>query len=104
MNKGQSIVEYIIIIGIAIVARYTMGPAFRRGVQSVVKATADQLATQKNAEQDFSIDTSHLQVSQTKTSTSVDRNTQELNYTTRTASAETTATTSNAVTNTGFLQ
>ena len=103
-RRGQSIVEYIIIIGIAIVALYALGPGFRRGVQSVVKATADQLAPQQNADQDFSADSSHLDISNTKTGTTVNRSKQELMYTTNTESAESTATATNTVTNTGFLQ
>ena len=52
--KGQTVVEYVIIIGIIVTAMYVMAPAFKRGVQTLVKGTADQLSSQKLAEQDFS--------------------------------------------------
>lgn len=103
-SGGQSIIEYVIIIGIAVMALYAMGPSFRRGVQSVIKSTADQLAPQKNAEQDFSSDTSHLDSSATKTNATVSRNTQELLYSTTTTSDESASTLTNTVTNSGFSQ
>ena len=52
-NKGQTIVEYIVLIGIITVALFYMGPLFKRGVQSLVKVTSDQIGGQQNAEQDF---------------------------------------------------
>lgn len=104
MDRGQSVVEYIIIIGIAIMALYAMAPALRRGVQTVVKATADQLAPQSASDQDFSSDSSHLDRSVMNVNTAVSRNRQETLYSVRTASSETTATTTNATTNSGFIQ
>lgn len=52
-NKGQTVVEYIVLIGIITVALFYMGPLFKRGVQSLVKVTSDQIGGQQNAEQDF---------------------------------------------------
>ncbi len=52
-NKGQTVVEYIVLIGIVTVALFYMGPLFKRGVQSLVKVTSDQIGGQQNAEQDF---------------------------------------------------
>ena len=103
-NRGQSIIEYVVIIGVAVMALYTMGPSFRRGVQTIVKSTADQLAPQSNAEQDFSTDTGHMDISATKTNASVSRNMQELLYSTTTTASESTATATNTVTNSGFTQ
>ncbi len=51
--KGQTVVEYIVLIGIITVALFYMGPLFKRGVQSLVKVTADQIGNQQNADQDF---------------------------------------------------
>lgn len=59
-NKGQSLIEYIIIVGVVMTAVYYMAPALKRGTQSVIKATADQLAPQLNSEQDFDVSTAHL--------------------------------------------
>ena len=52
-NKGQTVVEYIVLIGIITVALFYMGPLFKRGVQSLVKVTSDQIGAQQNADQDF---------------------------------------------------
>lgn len=57
---GQSLIEYIIIIGIVMTSVYIMAPAFKRGTQSVIKVTADQLGAQENAEQDFGPGASHM--------------------------------------------
>ncbi len=45
-NKAQNFVEYTLILGIVGVALFTMQTYFRRGVQSVIKVTADDLAMQ----------------------------------------------------------
>ncbi len=52
-NGGQTIIEYIVLIGIITVALFYMGPLFKRGVQTLVKVTSDQIGNQQNADQDF---------------------------------------------------
>ena len=52
-RRGQSILEYTIIVGIVTVVLYYIGTGMKRGVQSVVKVTADQLGNQQGADQDF---------------------------------------------------
>ncbi len=52
-GAGQTVVEYIVLVGIVTVALFYMGPLFKRGVQSLVKVTADQIGSQQNADQDF---------------------------------------------------
>ena len=51
-RSGQTVVEYILLIGIVTVALTVMGPFFKRGLQSMVKVTSDQIGDQKNADQD----------------------------------------------------
>ena len=51
--RGQSILEYTIIVGIVTVVLYYMGTGIKRGVQSLVKVTADQVGSQQNSDQDF---------------------------------------------------
>jgi hypothetical protein len=53
-HKGQSIVEYVLLMGIATMALLYMGTDFKRGIQSVFKVTVDQLGEQTKSEQDFS--------------------------------------------------
>ena len=53
MKKGQSIIEYTMIIGIITLVLFYMGTGIKRGVQSLVKITADQVGNQQNSDQDF---------------------------------------------------
>ena len=41
----------MMVIGLAAAVFFAMGPFFKRGIQSIVKLTADQIAPQQNAEQ-----------------------------------------------------
>jgi hypothetical protein len=52
-KHGQTILEYTIIVGIVTVVLFYMGTAIKRGEQSLVKVTADQVGNQQNADQDF---------------------------------------------------
>jgi Flp pilus assembly pilin Flp len=51
--RGQSIIEYTMIIGIITMVLFYMGTGIKRGVQSLVKVTADQVGNQQNSDQDF---------------------------------------------------
>ncbi len=79
-TQGQTIVEYVILIGIVITALYAMGPAFKRGVQTVIRGTSDQLAYQNAAEQDFSFDQSHLTRMTTQSRVNNQRSVNEKNF------------------------
>ena len=68
-NKSQSILEYAIVLGVAIVALSAMALYFRRGIQSVIKIAADEAGNQKDAEE---IDP----LKGTKTSASINRQSQ----------------------------
>jgi len=46
-------IEYTIIVGIVTVVLYYMGTSIKRGMQSLVKVTADQVGNQSNSDQDF---------------------------------------------------
>lgn len=102
--KGQSIIEYIIILGVIIVALYAMGPYLKRGVQSVIKGTADQLAFQKNSDQDFSPDSSHMESSASMTNAQNQRTVEGLNGRTSTTVNESTNTITETTTSMGFSQ
>lgn len=43
-KRAQGITEYALVVAIAVVALLAMHPYFKRGVQSVVKVSVDQLA------------------------------------------------------------
>ncbi len=49
-SKGQSILEYAVVLGMVALALAAMSLYFRRGIQSVVKSAADEAGNQKDAE------------------------------------------------------
>ena len=49
--RGQTFIEYTLMIGALVMILVAMIPMVRRGIQAMVKVTADQLGTQKGAEQ-----------------------------------------------------
>ncbi len=100
--KGQTIIEYVILMSIVVMILYAMGPSFKRGVQGVVKVTADQLRPQHEAEQDFSYDQSHLTSSDTRSMVNNQRSIQKLNYMSSVSVNEITASSTQTQTNMGF--
>jgi hypothetical protein len=50
-RRGQNLSEYIILIGIVAMAYYMMGPAIKRGYQSLIKTGSDQIGNQANSDQ-----------------------------------------------------
>ena len=52
--NAQTVIEYVLLIGIVTMALVYMGTDFKRGLQSVVKVTADQLGNQADSDQDSS--------------------------------------------------
>ena len=111
-RRGQSVLEYTIIIGIVTVVLYYMGTGIKRGVQSMVKVTADQVGNQQNAEQDFNdAQQGYMQSSNSMAQESRNKQVTESGYIpqsgsavylTNTAVNESTDTQTNTVTNGGF--
>lgn len=104
MNKGQTIIEYVIIIGIVIAALYAMGPAIKRGAQTVVKASADQLGQQNASDQDFGVYGSRLSESTSASKFKSNRSVAELGGETTTIVTEQTNSFTNSETSMGFQQ
>lgn len=50
--KAQSILEYVVLLGIVGLALGTMGLYFRRSIQSVIKIAADELGSQEDTEEE----------------------------------------------------
>ena len=111
-RRGQSILEYTIIVGIVTVVLFYMGTGIKRGVQSLVKVTADQVGNQQNSDQDFNdVQQGYMVASNSVTEQSQNKQTTELGYIpqsgngiylTNTAFNESTETMSNTITNGGF--
>lgn len=51
---GQSVLEYVLLVGIITVVLSAMFQLIKRGSQSLVKVAADELSVQKNSDQTFS--------------------------------------------------
>ncbi|MFH1397225.1 MAG: hypothetical protein ABIH27_01570 [Candidatus Omnitrophota bacterium] len=49
-NRAQGVLEYVVILGVVAVALMSMTLYFRRGVQAVVKAAADELGSQSDSQ------------------------------------------------------
>ena len=50
-SPGQTFIEYTIMVGVLVTVLVAMTPMIRRGIQAMVKITADQLGSQQNSEQ-----------------------------------------------------
>lgn len=113
-RRGQSILEYTIIVGIVTVVLYYMGTGVKRGVQSLIKITADQVGNQQNSDQDFN-DTQqgYMVTSNTQTNENNNKQVAEFGYvtandinveTTNISYNDATDTQENTITNGGFTQ
>ena len=114
MRRGQTILEYTMIIGILTMVLYYMGTGIKRGVKSLVKVTADQVGTQQNADQDFNdVQQGYMVASNSQVQETRDKLTSEVGYipnasnavfSTNTSYNDSTYTISNTTTNGGFSQ
>ena len=72
-QNGQTMIEYTIVIGVVTMVLFAMNPIIKRSAQGMIKTMADQIGTQENAEQDFAIDSSHLEDATTTTRVVIDK-------------------------------
>jgi hypothetical protein len=113
-RRGQTILEYTIIVGIVTMVIFYMGTGIKRGFQSLVKVTADQVGNQQNADQDFTDQRQGYMIgSNSMTDESNNKQTAQLGYIPASGNAveitnifvnESTDTTTNTATNAGFTQ
>jgi uncharacterized protein (UPF0333 family) len=103
LKKGQTILEYTILLGVIVIVMSAMGPMLKRGIQSLIKVVADQVGVQQNAEQKFD-ETGHLEASYTSTRGSMDKQTLDFIGQTMYIFNDLTATQSNALINLGFTE
>jgi predicted PurR-regulated permease PerM len=111
-RRGQSVLEYTIIVGIVVVLLTYMGTSIKRGVQSLVKVAADQVGDQSNADQDFNdAQQGYMIASNTVMSDTNNKQVTETGYIPQSGNAfyrtqtnfdETTYTMTNSITNGGF--
>lgn len=102
-RKGQSILEYTILLGVIVLVMFAMGPMLKRGTQSLIKVVADQVGIQQNAEQKFD-ERGHLESSYAATRGSMDKQTQDIVGDTIYIFNDVTTTGSSALVNLGFTE
>ena len=101
--RGQTILEYIIIVGIVAVVLSYMGTSIKRGVQSLVKVTADQVGNQQDSDQDFNdAQQGYMQGSNAQLQYNRIKQVSDLDYVTNMSYNESTVTMTNMITNGGF--
>ncbi|MCP3685695.1 MAG: hypothetical protein GY861_23865 [bacterium] len=103
-NNAQTTMEYLLLIGIVGVVLYVMGPAFQRGIQSIVKLGADQIGSQQNAEQKVTETSGYLINSTTVRSSSKEKTSRELHYSAHYDINESESVVTTTATNMGFTE
>jgi len=114
LRRGQTILEYTIMVGIVVIVLSYMGTGIKRGVQSLVKVTADQVGNQQNSDQDFNdtqtgfMEGSNSQVIENKYKQATEQGYIPASgiaaYTSNTTYNESTYSSTNTMTNSGFVQ
>lgn len=102
-QKAQSFLEYTMVIGVIVLILFAMGPMMKRGIQSLIKAVADEVGIQQGAEQRFD-ERGHLEASYVSTRASIDKQTQDLSGMTVYIYNDITRTASTTLTNLGFTE
>ena len=75
-NRGQSMLEYVTLVAVAVSVLIAMSLYIRRGVQGMVRTVSDQLGDQQGAEQKFD-ESGHLINAITVTRSTIDKQTRE---------------------------
>lgn len=103
LKKGQTLLEYTVVLGVVVMILFTMGPMLKRGTQSLIKVVADQVGVQQNAEQKFD-ETGHLEASYMTARSSVDKQTTDFNGTMAYIFNDVTTTQTSTLVNLGFTE
>ena len=102
-NGGQVFLEYTLILGILVLVIFGMGPMIRRGLQGLIKFTADQVGVQRNAEQKFD-KSGHLESTYISTRSTTRKRTRDVLGMTNYVFSDSVETTSDALINLGFTE
>ena len=101
--RGQSMLEYVTLVAVALSVLIAMSAYLRRGVQGMVRTVSDQIGDQQGAEQKFD-DSGHLINAVTVTRSTIDKQTREsagvINY----IFSDTVATQEISIVNAGFQE
>ena len=77
-SRGQSLLEYVILLGVVSTVFFAMFMAVKRGVQGIVRVTADQIGNQQNAEQNVTPTSGYLTESYSLTRLNNNKESREL--------------------------
>ncbi len=102
-QKGQTLVEYTLVVGIVLIVLFSMNTLIQRGSQRMIKLVADQIGNQEDSEQDFDSG-GHLISTYSSSRVMVDKNTKENEGITTYLFNDTTHTESNSLINMGFRE
>ena len=102
-TKGQTMIEYTMVVGIIVLIMLAMGPMLKRGIQSLVRVVADQVGNQQDSDQDAD-KTGHLDKFYTLTRASIGQQTIDRNGIINYSYADSIYTFSNTMSNLGFSE
>jgi uncharacterized protein (UPF0333 family) len=102
-NNAQSLLEYVIVVGAVVLIMFAMGPMLKRGTQSLIKIVADQIGSQRNADQSFD-EGGHMESMYFTTRGSQDKETVDLLGNITYIYDDVIMTTTSTVTNLGFTE
>ncbi len=102
-QHAQSLLEYVIVVGAVVLILFAMGPMLKRGTQSLIRIVADQIGTQRNADQRFD-ERGYMESMYVTTRTSQDKQMVEWLGNITYIYDDVTTTTTSTVTNLGFTE
>ena len=101
-KRAQSLVEYAIVIGVVSAAFVAISAYMQRGIQSVLKTTADQVGVQSKGDQTSSSEFGYLDTSNAKENSAKKKATDETLGQFTYSYNDSTTTYSNSLSNYGF--
>ena len=102
VRRAQSLLEYVIVIGLVTAVFFAIAPLFKRGIQSVVRLASDQLAIQQNAEQKATSMSGYLVENYSASRTTNDKQTLQRPRSTNYVYGDSESTYTNSLVNLGF--
>ena len=104
-QQAQSMLEYTLVISLVAVMLFAMSTMVKRGIQGMVRVTADQIGIQKDSDQFVNdISTGHLDQTYIATRADTNKTTREFDTTTNYILSDRMDTESNALLNLGFTE
>ena len=100
--KAQTLLEYIILVGLVTMVLFAVSQIFKRGIQGIIKVTSDEIGNQQDAEQKITKESGYLVDSYTLTRSDTHKNRAEQDGNFQFTYNDTVNTISNSLVNLGF--